>query len=92
MSMKPTPAASKSSSDTGGKGAKNAPIESTSCPAKACKAKGVRMGFCDEHFHQFKFGLITRTGDPVSDYEKKLRHYEAHRQAGRVGASVRKAA
>jgi hypothetical protein len=50
------------------------------CTAKACKSGEKRFGFCDEHFEQFKFGLIKRTGEPVSDYEKKFEHYQAYRQ------------
>lgn len=46
------------------------------CAASGCKGKDQRYNFCDEHFRQFKFGLITKSGDPVSDYEKKFEHYQ----------------
>ncbi len=46
------------------------------CNAQGCKAKDTRHSFCDEHFRQFKFGLISKNGMPVSDYEKKLEHYQ----------------
>jgi hypothetical protein len=48
------------------------------CLATGCKKFEHRFGFCDEHFRQFKFGLITRKGQPVSDYEKKLKQYEEY--------------
>ncbi len=50
------------------------------CTATACKSKSSTYGFCSEHFDQFKFGLIKKTGEPVPDYEKKLGHYLAHKQ------------
>lgn len=59
-----------SASSKGGAGAK------VGCAASGCKGKDVRHNFCDEHFRQFKFGLITKGGEPVSDYEKKLEHYQ----------------
>lgn len=54
------------------------------CQAKDCRAKDKKFEFCDEHFRQFKFGLITKKGDPVSDYEKKLEHYEKWSRAQKV--------
>ena len=45
------------------------------CHERACKEKDVRFNFCDEHFRQFKFGLITKSGDRVVDYERKFEHY-----------------
>lgn len=58
--------------------------EKTGCLCGTCKAKIARFGFCDEHYEQFKFGLIKKTGDPVPDYEKKFEHYQAYikRQTG----------
>ena len=50
------------------------------CSAKGCKGDCVRMGFCAEHFDQFKFGLIRRTGEPVTDYDKKYDHYVAYKE------------
>ena len=46
------------------------------CHASGCKDKDVRVSFCEEHFKQFKFGLITKTGERVLDYEKKFEHYQ----------------
>lgn len=46
------------------------------CHAVGCKGKETRFTFCDEHFRQFKFGLITKEGQPVFDYDKKILHYQ----------------
>jgi hypothetical protein len=48
------------------------------CHSWGCKAKSNRFNFCDEHYDHFKFGLIKKSGEPVSDYEKKFEHYAAH--------------
>lgn len=50
------------------------------CTAQACKSNGIRFGFCDEHFEQYKFGLINKKGQQVPDYEKKFEHYKAYQQ------------
>ncbi len=49
------------------------------CTAKACKSSEARFGFCDEHFEQFKFGLIKKSGEFVPDYDKKFEHYQAYK-------------
>lgn len=54
------------------------------CLAQGCKDKDSRFNFCEEHFRQFKFGLITKTGLPVMDYEKKLEHYQKWLRAQKV--------
>lgn len=54
------------------------------CHATGCKDKDVRANFCDEHFRQFKFGLITKTGDRVIDYERKAEHYQKWLKAQKV--------
>ena len=58
------------------------------CFSWGCKAQASRFTFCDEHFDHFKFGLIKKTGEPVSDYEKKIEHYQAsikaHKHAQKV--------
>lgn len=46
------------------------------CLCLGCKEKDSRFNFCDEHFRQFKFGLITKTGEKVMDFEKKFDHYQ----------------
>ena len=48
------------------------------CHSWSCKSLAKRFNFCDEHFDHFKFGLIKKTGEPVSDYEKKFEHYVAY--------------
>ncbi len=60
-------------------GATQRPIDS-SCGVSKCKEKGKRFGFCQEHFRQFKFGLIKKNGQPVPDFEKKLEHYNAYQE------------
>lgn len=49
------------------------------CHCWGCKAQATRLDFCAEHFDHFKFGLIKKTGEPVSDYEKKFEHFMAHK-------------
>ena len=49
------------------------------CTSKGCKTSVARFGFCEEHYEQFKFGLIKKTGEPVSDYERKFDHYRLYR-------------
>jgi hypothetical protein len=50
------------------------------CTSKGCKASAHRFSFCDEHYEHFKFGLIKKNGEPVSDYEKKFGHYQAYKR------------
>lgn len=50
------------------------------CHCWGCKAQASRFNFCTEHYDHFKFGLIKKTGEPVSDYEKKIEHYMAHKK------------
>lgn len=47
------------------------------CHSWGCKAKAHRFNFCDEHYEHFKFGLIRKSGEPVSDYDKKYGHFVA---------------
>jgi len=49
------------------------------CFSWGCKTEATRFNFCNEHYDHFKFGLIKKTGEPVSDYEKKIEHYMAHK-------------
>jgi hypothetical protein len=62
-----------------GKAPKGAESSITGCLSKGCKTTVARFGFCDEHYEQFKFGLIKKTGEPVSDYERKVDHYRIYR-------------
>jgi hypothetical protein len=50
------------------------------CHAWGCKGQASRFNFCEEHFDHFKFGLIKKTGERVSDYDKKIEHYQAHQR------------
>jgi len=50
------------------------------CKSEGCKHAQARFTFCTEHFDWFKFGLITKMGVKVSDFEKKYSHYVAHQQ------------
>ena len=50
------------------------------CTAQGCKAGDFKLGFCPEHYEQYKFGIITKTGKPVPDYEKKFGHYTAYKE------------
>lgn len=75
---KPVAATPSPSKGAGGAGAK------VGCQAQGCKGADVRFTFCEEHFRQFKFGLITKTGLMVLDYEKKLEHYQKWKQAQKV--------
>ncbi len=65
-------------------GPKGAAGNKVGCHADGCKAKDAKFNFCDEHFRQFKFGLITKTGQPVLDYEKKVDHYQRWKTAQKV--------
>ena len=60
------------------------------CFSVGCKIKAHRFNFCDEHYEQFKFGLIKKTGEPVPAYEKKFDHYQAYK--ARLKAPGRKVA
>jgi hypothetical protein len=51
------------------------PTENGPCPVHGCKTKPVKYGFCSTHFDHFKFGLITKAGVPVSDFDKKFDAY-----------------
>ena len=67
-----------SSASAPSKGAKGHTPMPDGCHCWGCKTKADRFNFCSEHYDHFKFGLIKKTGEPVSDYEKKFEHYVAH--------------
>lgn len=54
------------------------------CHAVGCKSNPWKHEFCEEHFKQFKFGLITKKGELVSDYERKFEHYQKWLRAQKV--------
>jgi len=55
-------------------------VSRTLCCAEGCKHTESRYSFCSEHYDQFKFGLITKLGKKVSDYEKKFDHFESYKK------------
>ena len=48
------------------------------CKCGGCKKPQSRFTFCSEHYEWFKFGLITKVGLKVADFDKKFDHYTAH--------------
>lgn len=62
------------------------------CGSENCKSKETRFGFCDEHYDQFKFGLITKAGKKVLDYERKMEHYLAFKEKSKQIQKDRKKA
>lgn len=61
-------------------GPANEKSEKTGCTAVGCKKPDAQFGFCSEHFDHFKFGLITRQGKKVPDFDKKFDHFMAMQQ------------
>ena len=47
------------------------------CKSEGCKHAQARFTFCSSHYEWFKFGLITKEGKKVTDFDKKMAHYEA---------------
>jgi hypothetical protein len=60
------------------KGKGNSPVPG-GCISWGCKAPASQFNFCGDHYDYFKFGLVKKTGEPVSDYEKKFGHYVAYK-------------
>lgn len=54
------------------------------CKSPYCKIPAKKFDFCEEHFDQFKFGLIKKSGEAVPDYDKKLGHYQAWKSKQRA--------
>lgn len=54
------------------------------CVAEGCKTAQCRYSFCEEHFEQFKFGLVTKFGKKVSDYDRKIDHYLAFKRRSQI--------
>jgi len=48
------------------------------CKSEGCKHQAERFTFCNEHYEWFKFGLITKVGKKVGDFDKKFGHYQAY--------------
>lgn len=53
----------------------------SACKFAGCKHSTVKYSFCNEHFDMFKFGLITKNGAWVPDYEKKQEQYTKFKKA-----------
>lgn len=51
------------------------------CITEGCGKKQERDAFCNEHFHWFKAGLITKKGAKAKDFDKKYRQYLAKKPA-----------
>ncbi len=82
----PTPAHT-SPAPTPKKGAKSEAVAGM-CNAVSCKSKSHKFNFCDEHFQQFKFGLITKEGSYALDYERKFDHYQAFKKKSQKSSKV----
>ncbi len=48
------------------------------CKCEGCKHPSTVFSFCSEHYEWFKFGLITKAGKKVLDFDKKWEHFTAH--------------
>jgi len=48
------------------------------CKCAGCKKAQARFTFCEDHYEWFKFGLITKVGAKVSDFDRKFDHYQAY--------------
>ena len=77
-SPKPVTAAPAGAPATGG--------DSNACKYSKCRGGVAKYGFCADHFDQFKFGLLTKHGAHVPDFEKKFDHYT--KQKGKFARSA----
>lgn len=62
-------------------GGSNVVAMPTRCTAEGCNKKVDRMNFCTEHYEWFKFGLITKTGQKPTDFDKKYLAFQKKRAA-----------
>ncbi len=58
------------------------------CKCGGCKKPSARFSFCGEHYEWFKFGLITKAGQKVVDFEKKFDHFMAHQERWKTGKAA----
>ena len=63
--------------------AKKEEVKIDKCHGDDCKKSEWKFTFCEEHYEQFKFGLIKKDGTNVPDYDKKLGHYLQFKKAAR---------
>jgi len=54
------------------------------CKCEGCKKPESQFTFCQDHYEWFKFGLITKHGKKVSDYDKKYEHFQSYQEKQRV--------
>ena len=47
------------------------------CKCEGCQKPEARFTFCSEHYEWFKFGLITKMGKKVGDFDKKFGHFQS---------------
>lgn len=45
------------------------------CKVEGCKSKSTKAGFCEEHYHWFKEGLVTVDGHFAKDFDKKYQQF-----------------
>ena len=57
----------------------NQPDVVKKCSEESCKGKGIRAGFCPEHFTWYKEGLLTTEGQRPRDFDKKFQAF-THRK------------
>lgn len=50
------------------------------CKCEGCKKTEYRFTFCGEHYEWFKFGLITKMGKKVGDFDKKYEHFQNYQE------------
>lgn len=58
--------------------------DSNICRFNKCRGAVTKYGFCNEHFDQFKFGLLNKHGEPVPDFEKKFDHFLRQKAKSKV--------
>ncbi len=58
--------------DSGGGGGG---VVSINCCVDKCGKRIDKMGFCTEHFMWFKEGLVNKTGQKPSDFDKKYQSF-----------------
>ena len=54
------------------------------CKCEGCKKPEARFTFCNEHYEWFKFGLITKFGKKVGDFDKKFGHFQSYQEKQKV--------
>ncbi len=48
------------------------------CKCQGCKKPQAQFTFCHDHYEWFKFGLITKEGKKVPDFDKKQDHFASY--------------